>query len=107
MPGLTRGKASVSALAASLALASCTTMASDAPQDMPVREPSGECDASGVQGMIGQRATAQLGATLLEQTGAATLRWVPPRTAVTMDFRPDRLTVSYDDDLMVERISCG
>ncbi|HMO68727.1 MAG TPA: I78 family peptidase inhibitor, partial [Novosphingobium sp.] len=40
-------------------------------------------------------------------TGARTLRWMPPRTAVTMDYRADRLTVSYDDNRIIERISCG
>lgn len=74
---------------------------------MQVREPSGSCNASAVQGMVGTKATTQAGATLIEETGARTLRWVPPRTAVTMDYRPDRLTVHYDDDLIIERISCG
>jgi len=72
-----------------------------------VREPVGECDADSVQDHVGHRATAEAGATLLQLTGARTLRWVPPRTAVTMDFRPDRLTVSYDDDMIIERITCG
>jgi hypothetical protein len=43
----------------------------------------------------------------LTLTGAKVLRWVPPRTAVTMDFRADRLTVSYDDNMTIDRISCG
>jgi predicted GTPase len=30
-----------------------------------------------------------------------------PRTAVTMDFREDRVTVSYDDNYQIERVSCG
>jgi hypothetical protein len=34
------------------------------------------------------------------------LRWVPPRTAVTMDYRPDRLTVSYDDAMVITKVSC-
>lgn len=72
-----------------------------------VRPPEGSCDAELAQGMIGARATSAAGAELLELTGAATLRWVPPRTAVTMDFRPDRLTVTYDDDMIIERITCG
>lgn len=84
-------------------LTACATM----PADGPAAAPSGECDASGVQGSIGQAATSALGAQLLEATGATQLRWVPPRTAVTMDFRADRLTVSYDDDMLIERISCG
>lgn len=87
-------------------LAACATTAdSDGPP--PVRAPAGECDASTVQDHIGHTASAQAGATLLRLTGANTLRWVPPRTAVTMDFRPDRLTVSYDDDMIIERITCG
>lgn len=84
--------------------AACAATADEGPR---VREPSGECDASGVQDHIGHRASAEAGATLLRLTGAQVLRWVPPRTAVTMDFRPDRLTVSYDDSYMIDRITCG
>lgn len=89
-----------------MVLGSCASTASRS-DEIRVREPVGECDASGVQGNVGERATTRLGTELLAATGAAQLRWVPPRTAVTMDFRPDRLTVSYDDDMLVERISCG
>lgn len=89
--------------AAALLLGACATTA----EEPPVRAPAGECDASGVQEHLGHRASAESGAVLLRLTGARTLRWVPPRTAVTMDFRPDRLTVSYDDDMVIERISCG
>ncbi|MCL6250431.1 I78 family peptidase inhibitor [Altererythrobacter sp. KTW20L] len=91
---------------AAMLLAGCAT-AADGNGELPVRGPDGECDASGVQDHIGHRASAEAGQTLLRLTGARTLRWVPPRTAVTMDFRPDRLTVSYDDNMMIERISCG
>lgn len=65
------------------------------------------CNAMSAQSHIGSRATAELGAQLLAETGARQLRWIPPRTAVTMDFRPDRLSVSYDDDMAISRISCG
>lgn len=93
-----------------LTLAACTTTVSapfDEDGNPNVREPDGQCDASTVQDHVGHRASSAAGATLLELTGARTLRWVPPRTAVTMDFRPDRLTVSYDDDTIIERITCG
>lgn len=84
----------------------CATV--DAAPAEPVRVGAeGACDAAGVQDRIGQMATAQLGAELLAETGARQLRWGPPRSAMTMDFRPDRLTVSYDDNMMIERISCG
>lgn len=89
--------------AIALLLCACATTAGEP----PVRELPGECNAARVQDRLGQRATAELGGLLLRETGARTLRWVPPRTAVTMDFRADRLTVSYDDDMVIERISCG
>ena len=95
---------------ASVTLAACATTAPapfDADGNPNVREPAGACDAEAVQKHVGHRASAQAGATLLELSGARTLRWVPPRTAVTMDYRPDRLTVTYDDDMMIERITCG
>ena len=87
-------------------LSGCATVG-PAPAE-PVRiGADGACDAAGVQDRIGQTATAPLGAELLAATGARQLRWGPPRSAMTMDFRPDRLTVSYDDDMKIERISCG
>ncbi len=76
-------------------------------EELPARPPTGQCDASGVQDHKGHRASAAAGQTLLRLTGATTLRWVPPNTAVTMDYRADRLTVSYDDEMVIEAISCG
>lgn len=87
-------------------LGGCTTVAPD-DGGMAARPADGPCDASGVQGMVGQTASAEIGARLLAETGATTLRWGPPRSAMTMDFRPDRLTVSYDDAMMIDRITCG
>ncbi|HWK40870.1 MAG TPA: I78 family peptidase inhibitor, partial [Croceibacterium sp.] len=68
---------------------------------------AGECKAEPAQSFVGQKATPELGARLLRVTGAKQLRWGPPRSAMTMDFRADRLTVSYDDNYKIERISCG
>lgn len=85
-----------------LALAACTTT-------VPVGEdpaPEGPCAAEPAQRLVGSKATGETGAELIRLTGARTLRWVPPRTAVTMDFRADRLTVTYDDDMIITRISC-
>lgn len=93
----------------SLLLAACsgTTQPFDEGGTPNVREPAGECDSESAQGLLGEVARETIGARLLDLTGARTLRWVPPHTAVTMDFRPDRLTVSYDDDMIIERIACG
>ncbi|WP_170234972.1 I78 family peptidase inhibitor [Croceicoccus sediminis] len=93
-------------LAAPVLLAGCATTTTEMSE--PVRiGADGACDASDAQAMLGMTASAEVGAQLLEATGARTLRWAPPRSAMTMDFRPDRLTVSYDDDMKIDRISCG
>jgi len=95
-----RGAAALLA-AGSLAGCAATTQAPPPP------DPAEACDAGPAQGLLGQQAKAGTGAELLRLTGAKVLRWVPPRTAVTMDFRPDRLTVSYDDTMTIARIACG
>lgn len=90
--------------AAALTLAACTT-APAAPPEMAAPD-AAECDREAGQAFVGQKANAETGSQLLAATGARQLRWVPPRTAVTMDFRPDRLTVSYDDDMVITQVSC-
>ena len=87
-------------------LGGCASVSDEMAEPLKVK-PAGECDASELQSHIGHTASEKSGAILLELSGARTLRWVPPRTAVTMDYRPDRLTVSYDDDMAITRISCG
>ena len=89
---------------AALSLAGC--MGSQTGGEMPKPRHEGQCIAEPGQAFVGQRASGEVGAQLLAATGAATLRWVPPRTKVTMDFRPDRLTVSYDDDMVITKVSC-
>ena len=91
------------------ALAACTTTPPPFDEDgnPRTREPVQTCDARGVQDSIGRRASAGVGADLLRATGARQLRWVPPHTVVTADYRPGRLTVAYDESYIIERISCG
>ena len=98
---------SPAAIAALALLGGCATAPAPAQPGPVVAVPEGTCNAAPAQPHIGHRATAELGADLLRITGARVLRWVPPRTAVTMDFRADRLTVSYDDNQSITRISCG
>lgn len=89
---------------AAMALSGCAT--SPGPEDLPAM-PEGACSADPVKAFAGRKASAEAGADLLRLSGARVLRWVPPRTAVTMDYRADRLTVGYDDDYTIVRISCG
>lgn len=94
------------AAAALLPLAACSTMEGGA-EPAPLPPAEGACNNDAAQSFVGQTASAETGAALLRATGARTLRWVAPGMAVTMDFRPDRLTVSYDAAYKIERVSCG
>lgn len=66
-----------------------------------------QCDATPAQGMIGMKADSAAGQKILALTGSETLRWAPPNAALTMDYRPNRVTVSYDETMVIDRITCG
>ena len=87
----------------SLLLAACATT----PVDDVVAEPAETCRRDALAGFVGQPATQALGAKMLGQSGARTLRWVAKGMMVTMDYRGDRLTVHLDAANRVERASCG
>ncbi len=65
------------------------------------------CDATKLQYAIGQKSSEALGAKLMRESGAKTLRWMPPRTAATMDFRSNRLNIAYDDAKIITSSDCG
>lgn len=93
------------------ALTACTEPAREAPYTttpVPEKEAGGfECSAEAAQYAVGQKTSVELASELMKKTGARTLRWMPPRTAVTMDFRTDRLNIEYDDAMVITRVSCG
>ena len=70
-------------------------------------EPSGQCDAGRLSGLVGRPATAALGAEAQRLSGAARLRWIRPGDMVTMDFSPHRLNIHLDAQNRVERFACG
>ncbi|WP_070150940.1 I78 family peptidase inhibitor [Sphingobium phenoxybenzoativorans] len=90
---------------AMLPLAACATTGDGGPAALPAA--SGECKNDGLEAFTGKIATAELGAEMLKVSGAKTLRWGGPGTAMTMDFRPDRLTVSYDEKMAITSARCG
>lgn len=77
------------------------------PANPPVAPEKVPCRADGLARFIAATASAETGAALLAASGARTLRWAAPDSALTMDFRPDRLTVSYDRAMRITRLSCG
>lgn len=92
-------------LMAVLALPACAATADQ--QAATPSDQAGLCKDAGLAAFTGRKVTAELGAELLAASGAQLLRWGPPRSAMTMEFRPDRLTVSYDDDMLVTSARCG
>lgn len=94
------------AIAALAVLAGCAAASPPPDETPPSHDIKGTCQREPGQRFAGQKATGATGREMLAATGATILRWVPPRTAVTMDFNPSRLTVSYDDDYVITRVSC-
>ena len=93
------------------ALAACgpmsaNTQAPPAPAE-PQERPIAKCDASAVQQFVGQNATQDSGAAILAQSGAKTLRWGPPGSIFTMDYREDRVNVHYDTAMVISKVTCG
>ncbi|VVT03037.1 conserved exported hypothetical protein [Sphingomonas sp. EC-HK361] len=86
-----------------LALIGCAA-ATPAPEPMPggVR-----CDASAIGDLIGKPADATLATEALRRSGARTIRWLHPDTAMTMDYRVDRLNVKMDLKNVVTGFTCG
>ena len=72
-----------------------------------VPEEPAMCDAAPAQSRLGQPYTEALGAQLQRLTGATILRAVHEGDPVTMDFRPERLTVVWNDAREIVKISCG
>jgi hypothetical protein len=91
-------------------MAGCTGMEAGTPRPAGASATAprtGTCAAEPAQIRVGQTATADIGAELLRLSGAQTLRWVAPHMAVTMDYRFDRLTVTYDAGMTIVGITCG
>lgn len=97
----------LSLVALALSLAACATSAvpGDA-MNRPVTA-EGRCNAQPAQVLIGERASAETGQRALDLTGARILRWGPPGAMFTMDYREDRVSVLYDENMSVTEIRCG
>ena len=90
---------------AALALSACTVIP---PGDgASPGTPGDTCEAAPGQRFIGQRASAEVGNAIVAATRSERVRWVPPRTAITMEYAFGRVTVSYDDDYLITQVTCG
>ncbi|MBO9511384.1 I78 family peptidase inhibitor [Erythrobacter sp. A6_0] len=92
-----------------LTLAGCAATQPGGPiEDREAGVASGsECTAERTERFIGQTASSETGAAILAATNSRTLRWGPPDSMFTMDYRPDRVTVMYDAQSRITEIRCG
>ena len=65
------------------------------------------CNAEPGQLFVGQKADGASGLAIRQATGADEVRWAPPRTAMTMEFKEGRVTVAYDDAMTITAVTCG
>ncbi len=94
------------ALLAALAVSACA--AAPPPATIPVRGAGPYiCEGESLEQYVGQPASQALGAQMIRDTGARTLRWVAHGMMITMEFSPERLTVHLTPDNRVERAICG
>lgn len=100
-----RQRAAATALI-TIALAGCTTNMPGDGVDSPAMGDE-SCNPAPAQGLVGERATAQAGQQALALTGARVLRWGPPDTAWTMEYREGRVNVTYDRAMIITQVTCG
>lgn len=93
-------------LLAALPLAACVSVTAPSTGTTPTSA-GGQCDAAGARSLVGQKASSETGARVLDLSGAASLRWGPPGAMWTMDYRQDRVNVRYDATMTITEITCG
>ncbi len=88
-----------------VSLAGCVTSPRDGVA-APLRPAGDTCRAEPGQAFIGRRADAGTGAELLRATDSREIRWVAPGMAVTADYQYGRLTVGYDEAMIIRSVAC-
>ena len=86
-------------------LAACST----APASPPVHGVTAghKCTAARTEDFVGKIGNKSTGAAIKWVSNAAVLRWSPPNTMLTMDYREDRVTVWIDSAKRITKIRCG
>lgn len=103
--------------ALTVVLSGCSTSAT-APSDRqsggatpaPAPTPAagnGQCDASAVQSVVGERFSDRAAQSAQSRAGASTLRVLQPGQVMTMEYNPQRLTIVVDESGAVASARCG
>lgn len=69
--------------------------------------PVGNCDATQVQGLVGQAYTDETGEQARDDAAAQQLRVLRPGDMTTMDFVGERLNIELDEKGNISGVRCG
>jgi len=70
--------------------------------EQPAEDGGDACGASAHADLVGQDRSV-----IASMTFPAPMRLIGPDDAVTMDFNPERLNVTYDESGTIDRVYCG
>lgn len=94
-------------LMTTLALGACTTPPPSGGGETAPPALGSACDTAAIANLVGQPFTPALEADAKARAKVEAVRVIRPGTAVTMDFRPDRLNIDIDDKNVVTGFRCG
>lgn len=77
------------------------------PKSPPQDKDSDPCGTQAASRYVGVNAAAPVRASVATAVGHDDIRWIKPGTAVTQDYRPDRLNIILDDAGRVMTMRCG
>jgi hypothetical protein len=97
-----------------LLLAAASSFASFAATAQPIQPspihgdtPGHTCNLTGTDRFVGRPGNKMMGEAIKAVSRAAVLRWAPPGTMLTMDYRADRVTIYLDARKKITKITCG
>ena len=99
--------AALPALLAATLLAACASVQPDPGAPGHFGSAAGACNAVPVAWAVGKQAEQDVMRRVWHESGAGLIRPIGPDTAVTRDFRPDRVNVEIDRNNTITRITCG
>ncbi|MEM7690498.1 MAG: I78 family peptidase inhibitor [Pseudomonadota bacterium] len=73
----------------------------------PTRPAPPPCKTEPGQAFVGGPATQESGVAIMKATGATIFQWVFEGSAVTMDYRENRVRVVYNRAMKVVAVTCG
>ena len=99
--------ASLSTVLVVALLSGCSSTSESTPDPVAAEAGNGRCDAKGAEFAIGKQASPQLLEQARTRAGAQNARILKPNDMVTLEYRSDRLNLTTDAKLVVNRVNCG